>query len=118
MSNPIDRVPFSIYKGSTFEYTFLVVDVNDDPVDISTGYTASMEFKDEIGGDVLYTATNATGEFTFPGANQLKLVIDGDTIADWDFESAVHDVFIRAGGLPFAIARGQVRVWANVTDNT
>lgn len=116
MSAKVDKVNLGIYKYQTYTHNFRVWADDDKTSSASvSGSTAKLEFRDEVDGTVLFTATTSNGYLSV-GVYIVTLKIPSDVVKAWTFISALYDLFvISSEGDATPIARGTVTITPSIT---
>jgi len=85
------------------------------PVDL-VGYTARMEIKDKVGGEILATFTSAAELVLDTAAHTTTLTIAADDTAAYDWRRGVYDLeLVSPDGVVTAVIAGKVTVSKEVT---
>lgn len=82
-----------------------------------TGYTATMQIKDKIGGNVLYTLSTALGNLVIDPVLQLiSIVIPDEVTATFNWKKGVYDIQLESpAGISIPYLHGEVFVSYEVT---
>ena len=120
MGFDITKVNMYIPQGDTYGHSFLYRDEDDaDVVIVLNRYTARLQIREKVSStSTLYEATTDEADgLTITGATgKVYLEIPAATTAAWTWTKGVYDLeIISEGGAVTKIARGNVKVLAEVT---
>lgn len=102
------------YQGDTREWSFTIVDNNDNPIDVS-GATITMTIKRQRGANVavVWEGSTTGGEIVVIGPDNNNVVVSLD--GDYPAGSLVYDMEFVEGGRTITYLTGQFTVTTEVT---
>lgn len=105
---------FTIYQGATFSRVLTWKDDSDNLINL-TGYTARMQIRQRVGGDVLTTLTTENGGITLGGAaGTITLTISATNTAAITMDG-VYDLEMVSGSTVTRLLQGSVTLSKEVT---
>lgn len=110
------KYDISVEQGATFVMTMIYRDSYGVPVDL-TGYGASMQIREEVGGRMFASATTVNSRITVGAVGQISVTIPASETAEVSVTRAVYDFFLAApAGNPIVkLLYGDVVVCPSVT---
>ena len=104
----------TLYQGATFTRQLIWKDENDALVDL-TSYTARMQIRKKIDGDLLETLTTENGGITLGGAaGTIDLLISATATALID-NNGIYDLELITGSTVTRLVKGSVTLDREVT---
>lgn len=91
------RYDFTIFQGATFDRTITWRDGNGQEVNL-TGYTARLQVRDRVGGEVLLDLSTGDGITLGGPAGTIALAISAVDTAALRFSQAVYDLELTSAG--------------------
>lgn len=107
---------FTIDQGATFRRVLKWTTGDGNPVDL-TGFSARMEIRSKVGGELLHSLRTSTGEITLGGTEgTIQLHIPADVSASWTWRTAVYDLeLITPDGDVIRLIQGGIQINPEVT---
>lgn len=106
----------TVPQGSDFGYVWPVFTADGTPLDI-TGWTAVMEARQSVGGELRATFSTGLGNGITISGNELTLLIDGDDSVGWTWQRAVYEIRVSSPTEgPFYFTSGTLRVKPGVIE--
>lgn len=105
----------SIVAGVNWEFTFWLLDDNDDAIDL-TGYSAQMDIRETLEGDVIDHLVSG-GEITITAASgKVSAVLSKTATAALGIRKGVWDIILQDGSSNrYRVGKGEVSVSPTVT---
>lgn len=115
------KINLKIEQGKRFQWDFYLYDTLDEdtmlPVDITKYTTAKVQFRDSIGGNILFAGDHSAAIFIDHSNKRVSLIV-GATISEaWTWRAAVYDIELIGSNSDevLGVAKGTVRVNPEVT---
>lgn len=107
---------FTIYQGATFSRILTWKDENGDLIDL-TGFTARMQIRKKIDGDLLADMTTANSKIALGGAaGTITLSLTASETAAINSSKGVYDLeLVSGGGIVTRLVQGDVTFSKEVT---
>ncbi len=106
-------------QGSTFDFDLEFLDVNDNVINLSTGFTVRMMIRTSFDGDVIFDSDTADGTVVLAGAApNIKISAEAAVTAGWqERKKSQYDVELTtaATGRVERLIEGTVEITPNVT---
>jgi len=87
----VSKLSYELRRGDTFDPTITYKD-STGAVILLSGYTAKMDIKDAIDGNVLLSLTHLAGITLTDTSPNISILIDDSITALFTFENAVYDL--------------------------
>ena len=111
---------FTIEQGATFTRTFKYKQSDGTPFDL-TEYSARMDIRTSIGGDLLASTSTGTITLTVGGTNgEIDLTITPSVSSTFTFDTAVYDLEIFTSGNTIVnrLLSGKIKLSKEITTST
>lgn len=109
------RVDLTVYRGDAISWPIVYKDPSNAPIN-NTGWTAELNFRTALGGDIMLSLSSAAGDIVIGGSNGTFTVNMTDKQAALLEGNGVYDLWVvPTSGAGFHLLTGSVTVTQSVT---